>query len=150
MTYSVSLDTVLEQPIAAAKQRTSFSKISNEIGSLLALPWVFVSEHPALRNDCFNVAIYWDDTGDGVIEVGVQVAGWFEATDDLVNSSTPSGTVARTAHYGPFWELGAAHEAVRTWCRENGHEIALPFWEIYGHWNDDPEKLRTDVVYLIK
>ena len=24
------------------------------------------------------------------------------------------------------------------------------FWEIYGHWNDDWAKVRTDVYYLIK
>jgi hypothetical protein len=22
-------------------------------------------------------------------------------------------------------------------------------WEIYGHWDDDPAKLRTDVFYLL-
>jgi len=150
MEYAVSLDSVAEQPLAAARQRTTFSKISKEIGPLLGLPWAFVREHPALRNDSFNVAVYWDDTGDGCIEVGVQVTGWFEETGDVINSSTPSGTVARTAHYGPYGELGAAHGAVRTWCRENGYEIVMPFWEIYGHWNDDPAQLRTDVLYRLK
>jgi hypothetical protein len=31
-----------------------------------------------------------------------------------------------------------------------GREIALPFWEVYGDWSDDPAKLRTDVLYLLK
>ena len=150
MEYLVSLDTVGEQPVAAARQRTTFGKISQEIGSLLGLTWAFIGEHPGLRTDGCNVAIYWDYSGGGCIEVGVQVTGWFEETDGVVNSSTPSGTVARTAHYGPYGELGAAHEAVRTWCLDNGHEIALPFWEIYGDWNDDWAKVRTDVVYLIR
>ena len=150
MEYLITVDTVGEQPVAAARQRTTFKRIVQEIGPLLGLPWSFIGEHPGLRNDSFNVAIYWDDKGEGVIEVGVQVTGWFEETESVVNSSTPSGTVARTAHYGPYSELGAAHEAVRAWCRENGHETVLPFWEIYGHWNDDWAKVRTDVLYLIR
>ena len=35
-------------------------------------------------------------------------------------------------------------------CRQHGHETALPLWEIYGDWDDDPAKLRTDVLYLLK
>jgi hypothetical protein len=23
-------------------------------------------------------------------------------------------------------------------------------WELYGHWEDDPAKLRTDVFYLLR
>ena len=59
------------------------------------------------------------------------------------------GTVARTVHYGPYDQLGAAHDAVMAWCREHGHETRLPFWEIYGDWDDDPAKLRTDILYLL-
>ena len=55
-----------------------------------------------------------------------------------------------TVHYGPYDRLGAAHDAVMAWCREHGHKTALPFWEIYGDWEDDPAKLRTDVLYLLK
>jgi hypothetical protein len=25
----------------------------------------------------------------------------------------------------------------------------MPFWEVYGDWNGDPEKLGTDVFYLL-
>jgi effector-binding domain-containing protein len=58
--------------------------------------------------------------------------------------------VATCAHFGPYDQLRAAHQAVRRWCAASGREIALPFWEIYGHWEDDPAKLRTDVLYLLK
>ncbi len=97
-----------------------------------------------------NVAIYWDEAGGGSVEVGVQVTRPFEPTKEVVCSATPGGTVARTAHFGPYDQLGPAHQAVRDWCKLNGREIAMPFWEVYGDWNDDPSKLRTDVFYLLK
>lgn len=117
---------------------------------MLGRPWAFLGKHPGLRTDGHNVAIYWEDAGQGSVEVGVQVVRRFEATDEVICSATPSGTVARTAHIGPYNQLGAAHDAVREWCRENGREIAPPFWEIYGDWEEDPAKLRNDVLYLLK
>jgi len=150
LSYEVTIDAVTERPLAAARQRTTFKKIAREIGDLLGRPWAFIKEHPGLRTDGDNVAIYWDESGEGSIEVGVQVTRSFEGTDDVTCSATPAGTVARTAHFGPYDQLGPAHRAVRDWCKHNGREIALPFWEVYGDWNDDPSKLRTDVFYLLK
>ena len=150
MTYHVAIESVNEQLIAAARQRTTFSRIAREIGDLLGHSWAFLKERSELRRDGHNVAIYWDMRGEGSIEVGVQVVARFEPTDRVVCSATPAGRVARTAHFGPYSELGPAHEAVRKWCRENGHEIMPPFWEVYGDWDDDPAKVRTDVYYPLK
>ena len=58
--------------------------------------------------------------------------------------------VATAAHYGPYSRLGDAHAAVRQWCAAQGHALVGPFWEIYGHWTDDPAQLRTDVCYLLQ
>lgn len=148
--YKVNVETVGRQPIAAARQRTTFRQIAREIGPLLGHPWSLIRATPGLREDGDNVAIYWDESGGGSIEVGVQVVREFEATDLVICSATPAGMVARTAHYGPYDQLGAAHDAVRQWCKANGREIVPPFWEIYGDWSDDPSKLRTDVIYLLK
>ena len=150
MEYEVTIEAVGEQVIAAARRRTTFATISREIGALLAGPWAFVRAQSGLWTDGHNVAIYWDTANGGSIEVGVQVNRPFEETDLVVRSATPGGTVARTAHHGPYNRLGAAHDAVQAWCREHGHETALPFWEIYGDWDDDPSRLRTDVLYLLK
>jgi effector-binding domain-containing protein len=150
MEYEVTVGTVTEQPVAAARQRTTFAAISREIGALLDSPWAFLRAHPGLRTDGHNVAIYWDHANGGSIEVGVQVVRSFEETSDVICSATPGGTVARTVHYGLYDQLGAAHRAVQAWCREHGHQTVLPFWEIYGDWDDDPAKLRTDILYLLR
>ena len=150
MVYSVRVETAAEQLIVAARRRTTFKMISKEIGPLLSLPWAFLRAQAGFRPDGRNVAVYWDAAGEGSIEVGVEVVARFEATDEVVCSATPAGMVAVTTHLGPYDGLGAAHQAVREWIRQNGREIAMPYWEIYGHWNDDPAKVRTDVVYRVK
>jgi effector-binding domain-containing protein len=149
MDYKISLLTVAEQPIAAARQRTTFKMVSREIQGLLSGPWTFVRAHPGLWTSGCNVAIYWDPPAEGSIEVGIQVTSRFEGSGEVVCSSTPAARVAMTSHFGPYSELGAAHKAVRLWCREHGHALLAPHWEVYGHWNDDPAKLRTDVYYRL-
>jgi len=149
MEYEVTISTVERQLIAASRQRTTFDKIAREIGPLLEHPWALIRATPGLRTDGDNVAIYWDDSGAGSIEVGVQVVRDFELAETVVCSATPAGTVARTAHFGPYDRLRAAHNAVRAWCKQNQREFILPFWEIYGDWSEDPAKLRTDVLYLL-
>jgi effector-binding domain-containing protein len=150
MEYQVTIETVAAQLIAASRQRTTFKLVSQEIRELLGRVWAFLGQRPDLRTDGHNVAIYWADGGDGSVEVGVQVVARFEETDEVICSATPAGTVARTAHLGPYDQLGAAHAAVRAWCRQHGHQVDGPFWEIYGDWEDDPAKLRTDVLYLVR
>ena len=87
------------------------------------------------------------------LEVGVELEGPFIEQDEVVRSATPAGAVAWTTHLGPYGGLGAAHDAVRHWCEANHHKLAGPSWEIYGHWlpewNAAPERIRTDVFYLV-
>jgi effector-binding domain-containing protein len=98
-----------------------------------------------------HVAIYWD--GSIRLEVGVEFYGPFVEHGEVVRSATPAGAVASTTHWGPYSRLGAAHDAVRRWCRANNHTLAGPNWEIYGHWqpdwNTDPSQIRTDVYYQL-
>lgn len=138
-----------EEPriLLAARQRTTRQRISQEIGRLLDPVWAYIRQHPGLRTDGHNVAVYWGDAG---IEVGVEVVRTIDATDEVVASATPAGTVATAAHFGPYAELGRTHEAVCAWCAKHGRALAGPFWEVYGDWNDDPSMLRTDVFYLLR
>lgn len=150
MEYQITVQTVAPQLIAAARQRTTSRMISKEIGPLLSAPWTYLRAQPAFKPDVRNVAIYWDMRNGGSIEVGVEVTAPFDATNDVVCSGTPGGTVAMTTHVGSYTQLGAAHDAVMAWSRQNAREIVMPFWEIYGHWDNDPAKVRTDVLYLLK
>ena len=149
MNHPVQVITVAEQLIVAARQRTTLSRVSAEIQRLLDAPWTFLRKNPDLRRDGHNVAIYRNDSGEVSVEVGVQVVRPFDPTEAVVCSSTPAGTVATAAHFGPYSELGDTYRAIQVWCRENRRPLAGVWWEIYGDWSDDPRKLRTDVLYLL-
>jgi effector-binding domain-containing protein len=80
-----------------------------------------------------TVMLYKDDVPN--VEVGVLASGSFSPTGHVITSVLPGGATAVTMHRGPYAELEAAHRAVRDWCRERGHALAGPRWEIYGHWS---------------
>jgi hypothetical protein len=91
-----------------------------------------------------NIVFYPGSGAAGEFEIacGVQV-------ESGGNASTPAGLVATTVYFGPYNRMSPAHEAIQQWARETGNKLAGPSWEVYGHWNDDPAKLRTDIFYLV-
>ncbi len=60
-------------------------------------------------------------------------------------SELPAGETVTVIHHGSWHRIGEAHDAIHAM----GLELAGPRWEIYGHHNDDPEKLEAEVVYLL-
>ena len=89
--------------------------------------------------------LYTDSGVAGEFEIsrGVQVERVQLEKDG--NASTPAGTAATTVYLGPYDQMKLAHEAIHQWARENGRRLAGPSWEVYGHWSDDPARLRTDI-----
>lgn len=55
-----------------------------------------------------------------------------------------------TTHVGDYRALPEANAAIQAWCRAHGRQPAGPSWDVHGHWNDDPAKLRTDVYYFLQ
>jgi len=97
-----------------------------------------------------NIFIYRDASREGaLVEVGVEVAGHFSPVDDVAYAETPAGEAVMTTHTGPYSRLGEAHAAVIAWCKENGRERAGVHWEVYGDWEENPEKLQTEVYYSV-
>ena len=97
------------------------------------------------------MAVYLD--GQINLEVGVELDTPFAGFGEVVASTTPSGLVATTTHFGPYGQLHHAHKAILQWCGKNGDTLAGPSWEIYGHWkeewNSDPSRIRTEIYYLL-
>jgi effector-binding domain-containing protein len=104
----------------------------------------------AVSLDGQNIFVYRDAgvAGEADIEFGVGVTKPFEAVGPVRYSEVPAGEVATTTHWRDY-ALGGAHDAVIAWCREHGRTLTGTRWEVYGHWSDDPEKVRTDVYYLL-
>ena len=147
--YAVKLEQLESIPLAVIRRQASAAELSRVVPECCGLVWnvVRAQQTPAGR----HVAIHWDGTIR--LEVGVELKGPFVEQGEVVRSATPSGSVASVTHLGPYSGLGAAHAAVRDWCKAGNHRLAGPNWEIYGHWqrdwDADPSRILTDVFYLV-
>lgn len=148
-TYAVQVQRLESVPLAVIRRQASQAELARIVPECCGLVWNEVRAQQARAGR--HVAIYWD--GSIRVEVGVELHGPFAERGDVVHSATPAGAVASTTHFGPYGGLGAAHDAIRRYCKTNNHRLAGPNWEIYGHWldewNADPSRIRTDVYYLL-
>jgi effector-binding domain-containing protein len=148
--YDIRLEQSVGRPLAVVRHRAALHELSRVVPEACGVVWGVVRAQQ-LPGAGRHVAVYLDDLIN--LEVGVELDAPFGAFGEVVGSAIPSGTVAATTHYGPYARLHEAHEAIRRWCLDNGHALAGPNWEIYGHWadawNDDPSQITTDVFYLL-
>lgn len=139
MPCPVEIREVPSQPIAVVRGPATANNLPPRIRALFDEFYAGFK-----RKGGLNIVFYptWDPTEEFEIECGVQV-------ESDGNSATPAGKVATAAHIGPYNQMKSAHNAIHHFVRENGLKIAGPSWEVYGHWSDDPSKLRTDIFYLL-
>jgi effector-binding domain-containing protein len=147
MEYQVHVQQVASQLTAVVRRRAKQTELAIVVPQACGEVWSFIRSSPLLHPGR-NLALYLD--GEINLEVGVEVSQSFEGNGHVFCSRTPAGTVVTTAHFGPYNRLHEAHNALCTWCRKNGHAVPGINWEVYGHWNDDPAKLRTDVFFLLQ
>ena len=147
MDHEVQFLHVEPHPIAAVRRLAKHDELSRVVPEACGTVWNFLRA-AGIKGAGRHVAVYLD----GVInlEVGVELSGSFDSDGSVIASMTPGGWVAMTAHLGPYARLGEAHKAILARCAQRGRKLAGPSWEIYGHWTDDPEQLRTDVFYLLE
>lgn len=152
--YEVQVATVERVPTAIVKGWARSDNMSKTIRKLF--DEFYAAPPPPPRG--LNVVYYPHLAGDPVsaegipLEVGVQLAAPMESGMkgvEAIASETPAGTVATVVHWGAYGELMRAYEALRKWSKESGRVLAGPFWEVYGHWSDDPKQVRTDVFYIL-
>ena len=104
-----------------------------------------------------NVVVYWDEPGkdllrspEGIeVDIGAEILAPFESDQELISTSTPAGRFISAIHTGPYDRLGEAYDTIHSHCRAEGLPLAGPYWEFYGHWNDDPSQLETTVYCLL-
>jgi hypothetical protein len=147
--HSVSLQTAEARGMAAVHARLSANRIGASFASYLDQVYAARREGKVVL-DGQNIFLYRDGS-DGQLEVefGVGVASPFEAAGRVRYVELPAGRVATATHWGDYGRLGETHARVLTWCRENGHALAGPRWEVYGHIGPSEAQPRTDVFYLL-
>ena len=132
MTVEVSVRSVDSTPTAVVAAATTWAQFPAIWRPMLDEVWGFLrGEAPqGLYTHGHNIMLYKDDLPH--VEVGVQVSGTFAPVGRVVASTLPRGLAASATHTGPVAEIGATHDAVRTWSEANGYRLAGPHWEIYG------------------
>jgi effector-binding domain-containing protein len=97
-----------------------------------------------------NVMVY-RHRPDGLVDIecGAEAPEGFLPAGEIVASATPSGRAVTIAHVGDYRRLRESHDALTAWARQNGHALQPVCWEIYDHWRDNPETVRTDLFHLL-
>jgi effector-binding domain-containing protein len=147
MEYQVRVEEVESQTTAVVRRRAAVSELAEVVPQACGEVWTFVRSS-GLPHPGRHLALYLDDEIN--LEIGVEMPQPFPGNEHVFCSRTPAGRVATVVHMGPYNRLGEAHAAIHKWCSDQGYAFAGPSWEVYGHWDDDPAKLRTDVYYLLK
>jgi effector-binding domain-containing protein len=151
MEYEVRLEASASRPLAVVRRRASAQELPRVVPEACGTVWNVVRAQQ-IAGAGRHIAIYWD--GQINLDVGVELLAPFGGHGEVVDATTPAGTVATTVHLGPYNRLLEAHRAICQWCAQHGHSPAGPNWEIYDHWknewNNDPTKIRTEVYYLVK
>ena len=150
MTYSISVQRVAPRPLAVVRERLTLRDVPSRFRPCLDQVYA-AAKGGSFVLDGQNVFVYRaSPSGLADVEFGVGVAGRFSPLGRVVCSDLPGGIVATTTHWGDYGAHGAAHDAVVTWCRAEGRNLAGVSWEVYGHWSDDPAARRTDVCHLLR
>jgi effector-binding domain-containing protein len=135
--------------LAAVRVTTILSKWPSQF--MNELNKVYKAVHAGkVRQTGQNVMVYHPRNDGRVdIECGVEIDAKFETTGEVAYCETPAGPALTTAHIGPYDKLGLSHCAIVDWSRKNGRRVSGICWEIYGDWDADPTKLRTDIFHLL-
>jgi effector-binding domain-containing protein len=147
MEYQVQVVDLVPQMTAVIRMQARPAELSRVVPQACGEVWNFVKAAKLPRAGR-HIALYLDGVMN--IEVGVEMFHPFVGDGRVVCSTTPAGKAATAVHMGPYSRLGEAHDAVGKWCADHGHKLAGPSWEVYGHWDDDPAKVRTDVFWLLQ
>lgn len=139
MEYVVEVRQVAAGPVSMVRGQATRGNLPKRIRELFDQFYAGFKSNGEL-----NIIYYPGPCTDAGFEIGCGVQ-----LESGGTAATPAGTVATTVYMGPYDKMGPAHEAICRWARENGRKLAGPSWEVYGHWNDDPTKLRTDIFYLL-
>src|SRR5262245_8733526 len=153
MNYQVVTKVVTAQTLAAVRRHVLIREIGRTWKPALDLVWEFLRRNDGLWAGGHNCFLYHhpahrDEAMD--IDFGVQVMRSFRDEGEVVCTQTPAGEVAMTTHVGSYDKLAAAHDAIHSWRAATGRAFLPCSWEIYGDWTDDPSKLETQVVYLLR
>jgi hypothetical protein len=148
--YEVRETIAAARLVAGVRAQVPRGRVGQEFGRHLDQVYA-AARAGAMVLDGQNIFIYRAATDEQLtVDFCVGVKAPFAAVGAVLPLETPHGVAAMTTHHGEYGGLPRANAAILAWCREHDRVRAGPSWEVYGHWHDDPARLRTDVYYLLR
>jgi effector-binding domain-containing protein len=97
-----------------------------------------------------NFILYRDNTREGVaMTVGVLDRQPGGADPEVKPAQIPGGRVITATHWGDYGKMKSTYDMMEAEIKAKGLKRVPKSLEIYGDWNDDPTKVRTDLyIYL--
>jgi effector-binding domain-containing protein len=153
MALEVQQTVVEAVPLAAVGGWTPLGQLSTAIRGRLDKVYAYLRAG-GIAPLGHNVVVYKGARGAGpalelMIEVGVQTPAPIAGDGEMIATETPGGAVALAAHIGPYDGIAATGRAVEAQIAALGLKRAGVSWEVYGDWEEDTAKLRTDLYYLL-
>ena len=117
-----------------------------EIRSLLDRVWPVVRAGE-LKHKGINWVVY--DAGLAMF-AGVEIENAGAAAEGLEQRTIRLERYVICKHVGPYHLLGQTGDALKAEMQARGLAFGPPHIEVYGHWNDDPLKLETDLIHALR
>lgn len=143
MPYTVQLEEVAPQLVAATRVRTSLSKIGDDIAMAFGtlVPALGAAGLDATGAPLIVYHEIIDDETDGDIEVCIPVGAEMVEAGAVYTRVLEGGPVAATVHQGRYEEIAPAYHTLAGWISEHGRATAGPPREIYLN---DPQMVQPD------
>ena len=145
MTPEPQLIDAVSAATAVIRARTSWKEFKSLIGPLFGRVYAGGRKLPG-----HNVIVYRIAGEVLEMEVGVLLDAPVELGGELVAGETPAGRAATALHVGPYDAMGTTYDALIHWVKAQGLRMGSAFWEVYGHWDEDPAKLETRIYHLVE
>jgi len=144
----IALTTAGSRLIAAVRRQCAPEQIPKVLIGGLNVVWPVIRARGVVFGK--NVAAYRAQS-DEMVELlcGVEIADRFEDGGEVVCVETPGGTAVFATHVGPYRRLPETYGAIARWMRERGYRAAGGSMEVYGHWEADESRLRTEVYVFV-
>ena len=153
MSIAVSVRTVPAIKLAAVRRQVAIGDVGAAWRPALDKVWEFLRTQPELHTDGHNVFLYHHPARRDLpmdVDFGVEVVRAFESAGEVHATETPAGEAAVAVHAGAYDRMKETHDAIHAWSVANNRPFAGKSWEIYGDWAEDPAKLETTIMYLLK
>jgi hypothetical protein len=95
-------------PVAVIRRQVKLSELSRVVPECCGL--VFAAARGQQARVGRHIAIYWDPSI--CVEAGVELHGTFVTQGSIVLSATPAGRIVSATHWGPYQDLGTAHQSI--------------------------------------